>query len=77
MALCIPAVQISAPANLFTIVISLALIKLAQVAIQYAAVALSHAAALIQRRRGARRSGRGTAGDTDAEVPVKGTRYAF
>ena len=35
------------------------------------------AAALMRRRRGARRSGRGAAGDADAEVPMKGTRYAF
>ena len=71
----VAAVQISAPANILTVMMSLALFKLAQVAFVYAAAAIGQGASLV---RGyypsARRATTTTAGEGDSEIPTAGTR---
>jgi len=72
---CVTAVQISVPANIVTIISSLLLFKLAQVAIVYAAVGVRKAAASARRYWGVQRpSGTSTAGEGDSEIPTAGIR---
>lgn len=74
----VAAVQISAPANILTVMMSLALFKLAQVAFVYAAAAIRQGASLV---RGyypsARRPTTTPAREGDSEIPTAGTRCAL
>ena len=76
-ACCAVAVQLSVPANIVTIITSLILFKLAQVAIVYAASGIRRLTASMRRSLGAPRTASSTtAGEGDSEIPTAGTRCA-
>ena len=74
-ACCDIAVQLSVPANMVTVVTSLLLFKLAQVAIVYAAAGVRWANASVRRNWGAKRATSTPAGEGDQDIPTAGTRY--
>ncbi len=70
--------QISAPANILTVMISLVLFKLAQVAFVYAAAAIGQGVSLMRNHYpSARRPTTTPAGEGDSEIPTAGTRFAL
>ncbi len=73
---CDVAVQLSIPTNIVTIITSLLLFKLAQVAIVYAAAGVRQANASVRRQWGAQGATGTSTRDGELDIPTAGTRCA-